>query len=313
MKKKIFAVVYALVIILFARQALNVFYNSYILDRYDDKDYSYNLNLLLGLNCFEPYIAYFNNGNIYYMNGLYQEAADSYRQALTYVDLPKYRECKVRINLALALIKPLKPVQDYTTAESIDEALAVLYEARDVLLDDGCADDFNTGHSPKAQRLKNEIDELIRQLEEARNSNSPQSSDSSQSSDPSQTTDPSQSESSDPSDSSSSDTSQSGQTTPDTSGSESSGSSSSGSSSDGNSTESSQDSQTRPGQTSESDQSQTGQGSGTTTTLSFEEWESQMRESLYDQASAAYSERIDDLLEYEEAENGRYSGYEDIW
>ncbi|MBQ4271498.1 MAG: hypothetical protein II718_06700, partial [Clostridiales bacterium] len=143
MKKRLLIVVYILVIIVCAKQVVNYFYNEYVLDHYRDGDYTINENLLLSANCLEPYIAHYNNGNIYYRNSLYDEAIEEYEAALEYQDIPLKRECLIRVNLALAMIQTLG--DDFKEPENVDRSLEILYAARDVLLEEGCATEDGDG------------------------------------------------------------------------------------------------------------------------------------------------------------------------
>lgn len=114
-------------------------------------------------NIFEPYIAHYNNGNVYYKRGEYERAMSEYQKALKGWP-PKYKECKIRINLVLALLNRY----DWS-GETIVDAEALLEDlklGRAILLEDGCATDFNDGHDVDAQTLKNDIDKLIEELEQ---------------------------------------------------------------------------------------------------------------------------------------------------
>ena len=68
MKKKLLLILFLVVVLLFAKQSLNYFYNGYVLSKYRQDDFSMNEDLLLTFNCFEPYIVHYNNGNLLYMN-----------------------------------------------------------------------------------------------------------------------------------------------------------------------------------------------------------------------------------------------------
>lgn len=204
MKKRILMFVYIIAILLAAKQFLNYQYNNYVLDHYNKGDYSINENLLLSLNIFETYIAHYNNGNILYQNMQFEAALQEYEKALKCWDLGEEEECSVRINMALCKIGLLD--EDFSDPENIEESLELLYEARDILLENGCATDDDDGHSKKAQKLKNEIDDMIEQLENLQEQyeNPPEETDPSDSSDPSDNSDPSDtsdpSETTDPSD-----------------------------------------------------------------------------------------------------------------
>ena len=101
-------------------------------------------------------------GNIHYQNKEYDYAIEEYQTALD-LNPSQERECSVRINLALAMIKTL--CEDYANEEKLEASIAKLKEARGILLEDGCATDDGDGHNETAEQLKREIDQLIDELE----------------------------------------------------------------------------------------------------------------------------------------------------
>ena len=142
MKKKIFIILYVFLILVCGRQLLNYFYNKHIVEEYLAGNYTVNENLLLSLNIIEPYIAYYNNGNILYKNHLYEEAIEAYEDALSCPGIPERRECSIRINLALAKIALLP--DDYDARANINDSLDILYDARNILIEGGCANEDGT-------------------------------------------------------------------------------------------------------------------------------------------------------------------------
>lgn len=119
---------------------------------------------LLTLNIPEGYVPYYNLGNAYYKMGDYNSAIGYYDQALLqHPTEPK--DCQIRINLALAMLGTID-FYSLDSQEKIDTALFVLYKARDVLTENGCAsEEGHDGHNEDAQQLKEDIDRLIEQLE----------------------------------------------------------------------------------------------------------------------------------------------------
>ena len=144
--------------VLLAFGALNVadYTNDRMIENYNHGKYEQNSFGFLGF--LEPFVNHYNRGNICFKLGDYESAEAEYRQALEY-DLDEPTDCRTRVNLALSLVKPLDI--DHIDEENQDEIIAVLEEARAILMENGCADDDNTGHNPEAQTLKNEIDALI--------------------------------------------------------------------------------------------------------------------------------------------------------
>lgn len=120
------------------------------------------INEVLGFT--QPYISRYNQGNVYYQNGDYAGAEEKYRAAL------KFRpggdkDCKLRINLALAIVKQIDA--DNVTKEDLDATIDRLEEAKDILIENGCAHrDDEEGHDEDAQTLKDEIDAFEEQLKQ---------------------------------------------------------------------------------------------------------------------------------------------------
>lgn len=124
----------------------------------------YQQNPLGFLGFWEPHVNHYNRGNLYYSLGDYERAIEEYQEALSTVSGKPY-DCMTRINYALSLVVPLD--LENITEDNVDEILAVLYEARDILCENGCAkpNSDHGGHDSDAQKLKNEIEDLIELLE----------------------------------------------------------------------------------------------------------------------------------------------------
>ena len=111
----------------------------------------------------QPYVGYYNEGNVLYNQGNYEGAISNYDKALSY-NLKEDKDCKVRINKALAMIKPvdIEQIDD----SNFDTTIALLEDAKKVLLENGCAKEDNTGHHKDAQQLYNDIDKFEQQLKQ---------------------------------------------------------------------------------------------------------------------------------------------------
>lgn len=166
MKRKCIIFLFILLLVICCKQSFNYIYNEHVIGKYNNGDYSTDTSTLKVLNCFQPYIAHYNNGNIYYQEENYDKAIEEYNEALG-LHPPKDRECSIRINLALAMIKNLG--EDYDVPENVDASIEQLKKAKEVLLEEDCATQDGEGHSRTAEKLKEEIEELIRQLEEQAN------------------------------------------------------------------------------------------------------------------------------------------------
>ncbi len=167
MKKVIKVIVIVLAVLLFlffGLLAFNYCYNEFTISKYEEHDYSQNDDLLTHTSIFESYVAHYNNGNIHYQCGEYEEAIEDYKQALEANPPHENEECDIRVNLALAIIGTLP--ENYSAPENIEQSIQTLEEARDYLLEEECALDEGDGHDDEAQQLKEEIDKLIEQLKQ---------------------------------------------------------------------------------------------------------------------------------------------------
>lgn len=163
MKKKILIAIYILIFLICGKLAFNYIYNEVVIYHYHQGDNTITVNPLLIFNWSEPYIAYYNQGNIYYKNDGFVDAITSYEKALE-MNPPQEKECSIRINLALAMLGTMP--EDYYNPENVDVSLKILKEARDILLEKKCATEDGKGHSVTAEQLKVEIEALIKQLEQ---------------------------------------------------------------------------------------------------------------------------------------------------
>lgn len=163
MKKRIIAGVYVLMFIVCAKLGFQYIYNEYLIDQYEQENYSIDAGPLRSGNWIQPYVAHYNMGNIHYQNEKYEDAIKEYEEALL-SNPGKGKECSIRINLALAMIKKLG--EDYDSEENRKASIETLKEARNVLLEDGCATEHGDGHSETAEKLKKEIEDMIEELEE---------------------------------------------------------------------------------------------------------------------------------------------------
>lgn len=156
-------VLYAVVFLVSAKLIFTYAYNEFTNKQLEADNTDGSYEVLQYLNYPQPYIAYYNQGNLEYQRGKYEDAIAEYEKALQ-ENIPAGEECKVRINEALSYIATLPG--DYDAIENIPDSLETLYTARDVLLEQECAKDEGRGHNSKAQRLKEEIDDEIERLEE---------------------------------------------------------------------------------------------------------------------------------------------------
>lgn len=167
MKKRIFVIVYVLVILILIKLIFNTIANGILISKYEDGEYQENIATTLTLFNFpEGYVADYNYGNILYKNGDYNGAIEQYKKALK-KRMPKRKECSIRINYALSICKLIHV--DESNKESIENAIEEYEKAIDVLTEQDCANDDGDGHSEEAQELKDDIEKEIKRLKELLN------------------------------------------------------------------------------------------------------------------------------------------------
>ncbi|MDD6071025.1 MAG: tetratricopeptide repeat protein [Clostridiales bacterium] len=158
--KKVLLVLWCFSFIIFTGLTVNYVKNEKMIEHYENDIFSENDISILGF--VQPYIYYYNKGNIFYKQGKYELAVESYQKAL-YSYVPKYKECAIRINMALVMVTPID--MENVTLENKDEIIMILETARDILVEEGCANmEDDHGHSGDAQTLKNEIDAYLDRL-----------------------------------------------------------------------------------------------------------------------------------------------------
>lgn len=164
--KRVLTSIWIVLIICFAALLASYIANEVMISNYENGKYTENGLSVLGF--MEPYISHYNRGNVLYQSENYEEAINEYENALKN-NPPHDRECLIRINIALAMIAPIN-VEEISES-NINDVIATLEEAKNVLIEHGCANrDDDNGHNKDAQTLKNDIDKF---LEELKNSETP--------------------------------------------------------------------------------------------------------------------------------------------
>ena len=162
-----------LVFLLSAFTLVKVVINHGYVEAYNAGNYDTSLEEKLKiLNFPQGYLPYYNLGNAAYQRGDYIEAIGLYSQALEQYP-PQGKDCDIRVNQALSLCNTI----DFNNIKSqakLEEALTTLYTARDILMENGCANDEGTGHDPEAQQLKDDIDRMIQALQNPQEPEPPQ-------------------------------------------------------------------------------------------------------------------------------------------
>lgn len=171
MKRKILIVIYVLVILIMLKLLYNTVLNNILISKYKDGEFSTSMGqALVNFNFPQRYVANYNYGNVLYQTGEYEQAIEQYKKALE-VNIPEKKECKVRINYALALCNTVK--LDENDEESIKNAIKIYESAIDILTEKGCANkDNNNGHNQDAEKLKQDIQKEIERLKKVLQSKS---------------------------------------------------------------------------------------------------------------------------------------------
>lgn len=113
------------------------------------------------------YIFHYNRGNEFYELGQYEKAASEYEKSLKFY-VPNGKECDIRVNYALSMCAGLNlnNISGLTEDEKT-VMIGILETAIDILVEEECAHrDDNNGHDDEAQKLKNELQEIIDMLKQ---------------------------------------------------------------------------------------------------------------------------------------------------
>lgn len=157
MKRKKLIVFYLILIIIMLILTFVYFENKLIITKYQDGEYlQAQAQMLTNITWQSSYVSNYNYGNILYQNGEYDKAIEEYKKALRTVTSTE-KECKIRINYALAICKMVQ--LDESDEESIKEAIETYQSAIQILTEDGC-----NNHNQDAKKLKKDIEEEIERL-----------------------------------------------------------------------------------------------------------------------------------------------------
>ena len=157
--KKIAIAVWIVTALFLAILVINYYGNRKLIERYGEGVYQQNELGFLGFT--QPYINHFNRGNIFFQLGDYQKAKQEYQSALNLKPDDPY-DCKVRVNYALAYVKPIDP--DKITEDNYKDVIETCETAKSILSEKDCATENNDGHYYAAQKLYNEINAFIESL-----------------------------------------------------------------------------------------------------------------------------------------------------
>lgn len=163
--KKIIKIMYILVICITIILSFNFILNEIFVSKYNNKQYDENiLKFIKYINISEPYIVCYNIANAKYQKEDYDGAIEEYKKALNLFPT-KNKECDIRINLVLAMLKKIDVENDKK-----EDIIFVLDESLEILCEKGCANiNDNNGHNKDAETLKEEILEFKNKLNEDSN------------------------------------------------------------------------------------------------------------------------------------------------
>lgn len=182
-------VIAILAVIVFGRVGLNHVFAKmvdsgkyYILmEDMEDRDRYLNMEQkVLEMLPYDAYVMNYNLGNANYKNKDYSKAQIYYEKCLEF-ELPKQKECSVRINLTMTKIMQIdfntvdtgyeafkndEEVDKEALIKKIDGVIDQLKADREIITEKNCAGAENdNGHSKEAEALKKDIDDKIEELE----------------------------------------------------------------------------------------------------------------------------------------------------
>lgn len=182
-------VIAILTVIVFGRVGLNHVFAKmvdsgkyYILmEDMEDRDRYMNMEQkVLEMLPYDAYVMNYNLGNANYKNKDYSKAQIYYEKCLEF-ELPKQKECSVRINLTMTKIMQIdfntvdtgyeafkndEEVDKEALIKKIDGVIDQLKADREILTEKNCAGaEDDNGHSKEAETLKKDIDDKIEELE----------------------------------------------------------------------------------------------------------------------------------------------------
>ena len=156
--KKI-AIALAIIFFIILLELLSTFIiNEIVIANYNQGVYKEDLISLLEIaNWNQPYIVYYNKGNILHMEKKYDDTIAEYEKALQ-KNPPIQKKCDIRINMTITMTERIN-------TNNKEEYIKALEEAKENLYKDHCADENDdSGESEDAEELEKEINEQIDEL-----------------------------------------------------------------------------------------------------------------------------------------------------
>lgn len=157
MKTRILLLVYVVLIYIMLWLLFINIENNFIINKYKNGEYlETEAKVLTNVTFQRSYTANYNYANILYQNGEYEKAIKEYEKALKTVN-SKEKECKIRINYALAMCQSVNV--DESSQDSITKAIDTYQNAIGILTEKDCYK-----HNQDAKKLKNDIEKEIERL-----------------------------------------------------------------------------------------------------------------------------------------------------
>jgi tetratricopeptide (TPR) repeat protein len=157
MKRKVLVIGYICLLLIMCKLLFVYLGNNLIIRKYENGKYLVTqAKMLTDITFQKSYISNYNYGNILYKNGKYDEAIEEYEKALQTL-VPAKKECKIRINYALAMCNCIEV--DESNQDSLQEAINTYEEAIKILTEKSCNE-----HNKDAEELKEDIEKEIERL-----------------------------------------------------------------------------------------------------------------------------------------------------
>ncbi len=161
--------------LIFLLLMVNHISNEHMIRNFEDGEYS--LNAFGALGVLEPYVAPYNEGNVYFEKKNYEKAIACYEKALS-KNPSEPMDCEIRINMALAMTLPIKPEE--VNDSNRKAVIQTLDDAIEILCENSCADHENksgkkiSGHSKTATELKEDIERFKEELQKEEDPSNPE-------------------------------------------------------------------------------------------------------------------------------------------
>ena len=158
-KFRVIITILFLLVLVALKVSIKIIINKRFIANYPEANQQIRLELISIMNFYEPYIAPYNYGNYYYQKKKYNKAYEKYTEALKY-NIPKKRECSVRINIGMTLMK-LSEINAEEKNKLLHEAWEHLKKCVGLEIDEEEFDDADelASQQQKASKIIDDINE----------------------------------------------------------------------------------------------------------------------------------------------------------